>query len=321
MFVKRNILIAIAVLLTCLIILVFTTLNIGSTVTNSDGYVSTVRTNNIEPDNWSHLGLQLHYASGNEEIAKKFLENIAQLLQSKGISNVVILPPLIDLQEIDADLEGVFIFHFDFKSSGWQLTRQGKLLTAAEFVSFKKGSLVTMNIGATTSAAGRGWFNRAHFNSELIGASAEYWVQEALRGFNLVDNQGASESNINYLESNIDDIPPVLSGLIIGDGNLQAYIKQSGNYVLSYLTANRDLESMLESELTDQHNMKVVMPWVDATGGRRLIELISEDGSHEVRIYYSDTAKIPYTGGFTSSISSDSAQEEFLVTIISLNYE
>lgn len=321
MSVKRNILIVTVILLICLIVLAFTALNIGRTVTNSDGYVSTVRINDVEPDNWSRLGLQLHYAVDDEIFAEQFLESTAQLLQDKGIGSVAILPPLIDLQATGEDLDGVLIFHFDFKSSGWQFSRQGKVFVAAEFVPLKKGSLVTMNIGSTTSAAGRGWINRTHFNRELIGASAEYWVQETLRGFDLVENQSATERDISCLESNIDDIPPALSGLIAGEGNLQAYVRHGDNYVLSYLTATRDLESMLESELTDRHNMKVVVPWVDATGSRRLIELISEDGSQEIRIYYSDTTKIPYTGGFDNPISSDNMQEEFLVTIISLNRE
>jgi hypothetical protein len=320
-FAKRNILIAITFVITCLIILAFTSINMGRTVTNSDGYVSTVRINDIEDVNWSRLGLQLHFASGNEEIAEEYLENIARLLQNKGIGEVLILPSYIDMQALGKGIEGVFIFHFDFKSRGWYFSRQGSVSTAAEFVPLAKGSMVTMNVGATTSAVGRGWYNRAHFDSELTDAAAEYWVQEALRGFNLPDHQGEVESTVSYVESNIDDIPPVLSGLITSDGEPQAFTKQGDNYVLSYLTADQNLESILENELTDQHNMKVVLPWVDATGDRRLLELVSEDGSQEVRIYYSDVAKLPHTGGFNSLKSSDSLQNEFLVTIIFLNHE
>jgi hypothetical protein len=320
-FVKRNILIVMAAISICFVILAFTALNIGHTVTNSDGYVSTVKINDVEPDNWSRLGVQLHYAPGNEEIAKEFIEKIARLLQSKGISEVLILPSFVDMQALEKDIEGVLIFHFDAESSGWHFSRQGSISAAAEFIPLVKGSLVTMNIGETTSAVGRGWFNRSHFDSELIDAAADYWVQEALKGFNLVDHQGEEESNLIFLDSNVDDIPPVLSGLITSDGNLQNFIKQGDNYVLSYLTADRNLESILESEFTDRHNMKVVLPWVDATGGRRLIELISKDSTQEVRIYYSDTAKLPHTGGFDSPKSSDSIEKEFLVTIISLTCE
>lgn len=299
---KRNILIVAVILLICLMVLAFTALNIGRTEVNSESFVSTVRLNDAGFDNWSSLGLQLHYASENEEIAKKFLENIAQLLQSKGISNVVILPALIDLQATDEDLEGVFIFHFDFKSSGWQFSRQGKVLTAAEFIPLDNSPLVMLNAGVTISGSSRGWFNRNHFNSELLETAAEYWVDEALKSFKLADHQtDAKSADISHLESNISGIPLTLSGLIPSDGNLLTFFEQGNKYVLSYLTTNEDLESILVRELTGLHNMRVVMPWIDATGGRRLIELISEDGSQEVRIYYSATTDLPYTGFCTPS--------------------
>ncbi len=316
--IKKSALIVVVVLLVCLLTIAFTILNVGHTVTNSDGYVTTVRFSDPEFDNWSRLGLQLHYSYGNEEAAKLFIEDIAKLLQSKGIGEILILGPYVDLQALEQDLEGVFIFHVDVRSGGWYFSRQGSVSAAAEFIPLKKGSLAAMNVGSATSASGRGWFNKAHFESELRDAAAGYWVQEALRNINLIDHQGEAGPDTNYIESNIDGIPPALSGLLTGDGNLQTLITHGDNYVLSYITANQDLEDILESEFTGQHNMKVALSWVDAAGGRRLTELISEENSQEVRIFYSDSAKLPFSRGFESPISSGSVKAEYLVTIISL---
>jgi len=291
-------------------------LNIGQTEIHSNGFVSSARTGDAEPVLWSSLGLQLHYAPENETAAKLFLEKIGDLLNAKGISDVVILPDYVDLDDSGEDLEGVFIFHFNLDLSGWQLSRQGTVEASAEFVPLNQGTIVMMNTGTDTFANGSGWFNRAHFTEDLLDSAAKYWVEEALRSFNLLGHQSIS-GNARYIESNLEQLPPNILALIPENSEPVAYTAQGENYVLSYLTDRNDLEDFLIQELTGQQEMQVLLPWVDAAGNRRMIELSTAEGSQAIKIHYTDVTNLPYTGSFEPHTRDENRTGKHLVTIIS----
>lgn len=303
-------------LILTVLLLALAFINAGSIEFGNESYVSSVHITDADPVLWSRLGLQLHYAPEDEKIAKQFLEKVAVNLQARGIGEVVILPEYIDLNTPSEELEGVFIFHFNFEKSGWQLSRQGKVEVSAEYISLKQEVLSEMNAGTTTTAAGRGWYNQAHFTQEILNSAADYWVQEVLRSFNLPDRQLLENNEVNYLESNLDQIPASISDLMPDNAEPAAFFMQKNNYLLSYRTGFVGLENFLNDELTDRQSMQTVLPWVDAVGGRRMTELHAEDGLQVFKIYYVDTANIPYTGGFEPSPEVQKHREEFLVTII-----
>ncbi|MGM0653128.1 MAG: hypothetical protein ACQES4_10175 [Bacillota bacterium] len=289
--------------------------NAGSTEVNNEGYVSSAHITDAEPELWSQLGLQLHYAPEDEKAAVQFLENVAVELQAKGISKVFILPEYIDISEAAENLEGVFIFHFNLESSGWQLSRQGKVRVSAEYFPLKQEVLTQMNAGTTVSATGRGWFNQANFTKELLDSAAEYWVQEVLRSFKLPNNQLTENNEIRNLASSLEQIPAFTSNLMPDNAEPVAFFMHHDNYLLSYLTGHDELENFLNRELTGRQNMEIVLPWVDAVGGRRMTELQAADGSQTVTVNYADTASIPYTSGYEPFPRSQEILGEYLVTI------
>jgi hypothetical protein len=314
MSLKKTTILLILILLVLFLALVL--FNGGHIEVNNEGYVSSVRINDDEPELWSQLGLQLHYAPEDEKAAVQFLENVALGLQSKGLSKVFILPQSIDISESAEDLEGVFIFHFNLDNSGWRLSRQGKVKVAAEFFSLKQEGLTMVNAGTTASATSRGWFSKAHFTHKLLESAAEYWVQEVLRGLQLPDYQLTENNEIRYLASNLEEIPASISDFMPDNSEPVAFFIHQNSYLLSYLTAHNDLENFLTRELTGWQNMQTITPWVDAVGGRRMTELHAADNLQTVTVTYADTTIIPYTGGYEPSPRDQDFQGEYLVTII-----
>jgi hypothetical protein len=310
---KINILLILIFLILLLLALAF--FNAGRTEVNNEGYVSSARITDANPELWSQLGLQLHYAPEDEKTAEQFLENIALGLQAKGISKVVILPEYIDLSASAEDLEGIFIFHFNLESSGWQFSRQGKVEVSAEYFPLNQEGLIMMNAGTTATATGRGWISKAHFTQELLDSAAEYWVQEVLRSFNLPNNQLIENNEIRYETSNLEQIPTSFFDLMPDHAEPVAFFMQQNNYLLSYLTGYDDLENFLNRELTERQNLQIITPWVDAVGGRRMTELHAADDSQTVTITYTDTANIPYPGGYKPSLQGQEFRGEYLVTI------
>lgn len=319
--IKRIILLAVLVLLSGLIILSFTALNVGSTEISSDSFLSTAHANEDGPENWIRLGLQLSHTPSDEETALKFMEKAAAHLQDKGIAEVVILPALIDLTVMGEELDGVFLFHFDLESDGWYISRQGNVVVTAEFIPLHGGALQSMSTGITAYATGRGWFNRAYFAQKMIEEAAGLWVSEAAKGLNIADIGLPSVSEIRYLDSNLTAIPADLSGLVTTDSQLMVYFAQGNDFAMNYLTTDPNLESILESELTEQWDMDITVPWMDASGGRRTIQAISEDRTEEIRVYYSYAAHLPRAGGIERPFYYDRDLGHFLVTIIAVTNE
>lgn len=289
--------------------------NGGRVEVNNEGFVSSVCTTDDKPELWSQLGLQMHYNPEDEIAAVQFLEKVALGLQAKGINEVVILPEYIDISGPAEDLEGVFIFYFKLENSGWQLSRQGKVEVAADFFPLKQEGLIMMNAGTTASATGRGWYSKAHFTHKLIDSAAEYWVQEVLRGLKLPDNQLTENNEIRYLASNLEEIPASISDLMPDNSEPVAFFIHHNNYLLSYLTEHDDLENFLTRELTGWQNMQIIMPWVDAVGGRRMTELHAADNSQTVKVTYANIANIPYTSSHEPSPRIQELQGDYLVTI------
>ena len=307
------------ILCVSLIYIAIFVVNIGNTYFESDGFAGFSEIGYLDkpsPANPHYVALHTSYVSpGTEKYAEMFLRKAADLLQREGLQEVVLLPSQADLQPADR-IEGVFVFHFESEFSGWQNSRQGHVAVYSDFVSFKPTTINSLSAGAYIDGTGHGWINDAYFRELMIDEAVECWVQKVGRTLNLTEGVRSSvPTEPRWLEE-ASEVPDHISALLHEDSDDLAYVSLGQDFILSYVAELDGLEEFLAEKIQEIDSLKVMVPWVDSTAGRRMIQLASEDGSRQVQVFHGLTEKTPYVQGEMSPRTPRGDGHQRLVTIV-----